>query len=362
MIERVPNTHPVSDFLQWQRDGTLNLNPEFQRRSVWKPGAASYFIDTLVRGLPVPLIFLRSRVDLRTQRYFRDVVDGQQRLRAVLSFIDPTCIADLEPDQIFTVSKTHNSDIGGRTFGDLADEYQHRILNYHFSVQSLPPETEDRDILQIFARMNSTGVTLNGQELRNSHFFGAYKTLMYELAYEQLERWVTWKIFTKDQLSRMSEVELTSDLVLAMMEGISGKTKAKLDSVYEKWDSSFPASREISRRFRKIMDMIEERVGSDIAQSVFDREMHFYSLFAYFYDKLWGLGSPTLRRAASDKKLPRELSPRIHQLSNQFKTGDVPRDVLESVTGASTDIGKRRTRFIYTAKILDGKASSQSPR
>jgi hypothetical protein len=42
----------VSDFLDWQRQGTLNLDPPFQRRSVWKPGAKSYLVDTVVRGLP----------------------------------------------------------------------------------------------------------------------------------------------------------------------------------------------------------------------------------------------------------------------------------------------------------------------
>jgi len=50
----------VADFLSWQREGTLNLNPRFQRRSVWKPGARSYFLDTVVRGLPAPIIYLNK--------------------------------------------------------------------------------------------------------------------------------------------------------------------------------------------------------------------------------------------------------------------------------------------------------------
>jgi Protein of unknown function DUF262 len=70
----------VSDFLSWQREGSLELSPSFQRRPVWKPSAKSYLIDTVVRGLPVPIIFIRERINLTTQTTIREVVDGQQRV------------------------------------------------------------------------------------------------------------------------------------------------------------------------------------------------------------------------------------------------------------------------------------------
>ena len=57
----------VTDFLNWQRQGSLVLNPPFQRRSVWKPDAKSYFIDTVVRGLPAPIIYIREQTDLDSQ-------------------------------------------------------------------------------------------------------------------------------------------------------------------------------------------------------------------------------------------------------------------------------------------------------
>ena len=42
--ELTPNQFRVADFLSWLKDGSLNLNPPFQRRSVWKPAAKSYLI------------------------------------------------------------------------------------------------------------------------------------------------------------------------------------------------------------------------------------------------------------------------------------------------------------------------------
>lgn len=352
-----PNTHPVSDFLQWQRDGSLNLKPEFQRRSVWKPGAASYLVDTVVRGLPVPLIFLRERLDLSTQRSIRDVVDGQQRLRTLFSFIDPSSLADFDPQRDrFTVKRSHNRELAGKSFAELDPEWQGRILGYRFSVLTLPAATEDRDILQIFARINSTGLSLNYQELRNAAFFGVFKTLMYNLAYEQLERWQAWNLFNGDQLSRMDEVEFTSDLTLSMLRGLSGKSKTKIDGLYRDNDQAFPDEGEFAKRFRKVMDSIDEHLGSAVAGSVFDRQMHFYSLFLYFYDRMYGLGSDLKRRKPA--ALSRDLRARATEVSRRFKSEELPPKVLDSVARAATDLGRRRTRFNFTAAVLDGKTSN----
>lgn len=57
------------------------LSPQFQRKSVWKAGTKSYLIDTMVRGLPIPIIFLRDRyVDLKTLEPKREVIDSNNDL------------------------------------------------------------------------------------------------------------------------------------------------------------------------------------------------------------------------------------------------------------------------------------------
>ena len=64
--ETFKTTYKVSDFLSWQRSKTLELRPSFQRRPVWQPGAKSYLLDTIIRGLPIPIIFLREqKTDLK---------------------------------------------------------------------------------------------------------------------------------------------------------------------------------------------------------------------------------------------------------------------------------------------------------
>jgi len=76
---------------------------------------------------------------------------------------------DTQKRDSFVVTRTHNRDIAGKTFRQLSADIRKRILAYEFSVHVLPSDTEDRQVLQIFARMNATGVKLNDQELRNGH-------------------------------------------------------------------------------------------------------------------------------------------------------------------------------------------------
>jgi len=276
--------HKVSDFVSWQRNGTLVLSPSFQRRPVWSSGAKSFLIDTVVRGLPMPVIFLRELpADLVSKESEREVVDGQQRIRTLLTFASPELIADFNPKaDDFTIRRTHNRDHAGKRFRDLEDPVQQRILDYQFSVHVFPADTDDREVLQIFARMNSTGVALNAQELRNAGFFGEFKTLAYELAAEQLPKWRKWGIFSEQQLARMNEVELTSELLTLMLQGVTQSTKASIDRAYKDFDAVFDLSEEAGRRFRSMMDCLDDQFSADIS-SLFSRRPIFYCLFAAVY-------------------------------------------------------------------------------
>ena len=227
--------YKVSDFLSWQRAGTLLLSPNFQRRPVWKKGAKSYLIDTIVRGLPIPILFIRDRpADLNNFEPIREVVDGQQRIRTVISYIAPNLLEDFDESRdLFTVSRLHNKELAGKKFEQLSDDIKRRILDYEFSVHVLQPGTDDREVLQIFARLNSTGTKLNPQELRNAEYFGEFKTSMYETAFRHFSRWIAWEVFSEDNISRMDEVEFTSEFTIYMLQGISAKSKPMLNGIYE---------------------------------------------------------------------------------------------------------------------------------
>lgn len=349
MSERA-RLYSVSDFVEWQANGTLELSPSFQRRPVWSQNAKSLLLDTVVRGLPTPIVFLRERtVDLRSLKTVRQVVDGQQRIRTLFSYVRPSLLEDYEPSRDdFTVRPSHNKSLAGKRFDELDEELRRRILNYQFNVYGFPPSTADQELLQIFARLNSTGVRLNSQELRNAEFEGEFKAVMYALAAEQLERWRHMRIFSETDIARMLEVELTSELALLMFSGISAKTSGAVDALYKKHELEFREAPVIEERFAWVMDALADVAGDVFARLEGKHRTLFYASFAATYDKRFGLGSALQR--GQHKPMPKgwgaELVDRLYRIEN----GQVPARVLEATARRTTHKGERQilTDFLAT--------------
>ena len=350
----------VTDFVGWQRNGILQLNPNFQRRPVWKKGAKSYLIDTIVRGISMPIVFLRDLPsDLQTLQAKRDVVDGQQRLRTVFSYVDPGLLSNYNADRDdFRIDPAHNEELGGKTFSQLPRDYKQAILDYQFSVHVFPADTDDRDILQIFARMNATGMNLNAQELRNAEFFGRFKTAAYDIATEQLNRWRdAWRVFTPDQIARMSEVELTSEFMILIMEGVLEKNNLTINAFYRDFDTEFPDEREVVSRFRGTMDTISDLFSDKIMAELFSNRTMFYALFAGIYGLQYGLRIPKEGTNPAKGRLlkghvpltkqpPRHILgnvvEHIQQAARTIKTRQAAEDVLKSVRGSTAHASSRR--------------------
>lgn len=360
----------IGDFVTWQRDGTLQLNPNFQRRPVWSKKAKSFLIDTIVRGLPVPIIFLRDlRADLKSFQPKRDVVDGQQRIRTILSFIDHSLLPDYEEQHDdFVIDKTHNKDLAGKRFHQLAHAVQQRILDYQFSVHSFPADTDDRQILQIFARMNATGVKLNPQELRNAEFFGEFKTSAYELATEQLYRWRDdWKVFSPAQIARMTEVETASEFMVFIMSGILEKDSKTIDRFYQDYDSVFQDRPEVERRLRLVFDTIEDLLVND-RHELFNTRTMFFALFAAVYGVLFEARAPHVLKhkvtlnfppLSKDKAAPLspEMRGRILKRAEQIKKRQAPENVQNALRGATTDAINRRAIIEFLVGKSDAPPS-----
>lgn len=336
--------YSINDFYNWMKTKSLELSPSFQRRDVWSNLMKSYFIDTIIKGLPVPVIFLRERIDINTLKTIREVVDGQQRLRTILAFVDPGCLKDYNPSRdYFQVRKTHNPEIANKDFKDLTESDKQKILNYKFSVHVLPTNVDDPMVLQIFARINSTGVKLNPQELRNARYFGEFKNTMYELALEQLDRWRKWGIFKEQDIARMNEVQLTNDLVILIINGFTSKEQKIFNNTYSKYDEEFPDKKVVKRRFRVVMDTIEDLIGKDMSNSNFTKETIFYYLFTLLYDIRFSINSKLLD--SRPNKLPPDIRNKIWKINSYFKEESYPKEVFEIAT--------RRPTAVVRSEIFD---------
>lgn len=270
--------YSVRDFEEWMERGELVLTPKFQRRDVWNPKARSYLIDTIVRGKPIPKLYMRQNVNPTTRRTLREIVDGQQRLKTVLAFIKDG----------FKISRSHHETFGGKYFSGLDSGTQNDILKYEFVVDLLQ-DVPDNEVYDVFARINTYSEKLKAQELRNAKWFGDFKSSVYLLATEFVTFLEHNKVFTPKQILRMAEAELISELLLAMEEGIREGKKNVIDKAYDNYDDRFPNRRRHEKRFRETIDAIGGVAGEDLADLKFRGTRLFYPLFCSVYHMLHGL-------------------------------------------------------------------------
>lgn len=287
-------TNVTLDLLAWHESGSLELSPKFQRRPVWRPAAKSYFIDTMLRGYPIPPIHVR--ISLRSSgEAHREIIDGQQRLRAVFDFVAGR----------FRLSRNLAGPWAGKLYGDLDEAERARIsmFKFHgFEYESL----DDPTVLEIFARINTYSVALTKQELRNGKFFGVFKTSMYGLALDHLQFWRQTKLFTETSIARMNEVEFISELAIMLLDGIQDKKKT-IDAFYRNLDEawgkdpvtwthlkierpkSYASRKEIETQVGTVLAVIGEHFADVVLSTSFSRPPLFYSLFSAIAHRMYGL-------------------------------------------------------------------------
>lgn len=343
-------TYSINDFLEWHNNKQLELNPKFQRRSVWTDTARSFLMDTIVRGLPIPKVFIRQKINITTRSSIREVVDGQQRLRTILSFLQDG----------FMISKKHNPQYGGYYFSQLSEvdeDIQAAILNYEISVDLLV-NMPDPEVLDVFSRLNSYSVVLNEQEKINANHFGPFKLLADTLSKEFYSFWIDNGILTEQKCLRMDDVSLTADLLIAMCEGI--KEKKKIKTYYDQFEEVFSFDVEqLKERFRCTIDLINALFDSGLKQTEFRRVHIFYTLFTSLYHIQYGI--PGIESAGvvidpSNSVQIARISHSLERIGYIFQADDETKKTfsneelrfLEDSRRATTDASKRisRTKFI----------------
>jgi len=335
--------YTVNDFLSWDRRDELLLQPKFQRRLVWHKKARSFLIDTIVRSFPVPPVYMREILDVSKRKTVREVVDGQQRLQAILDFLEDELV----------VLKTHNEEIAGKRFSELPETLKKQVLNYPFSVVLLVG-ADDADVFRTFARINSYTLPLNAQEKLNAKYFGSFKQFVFKLGQDHLEFWRSNSILSDRNIVRMGEAELTSELVVAMLDGLQDKKKS-LETFYKRHDDEFPQAKRIRREFESCIEKIDSLMGDQLRVTEFHKKALFYSLFCVVYDLLHGLPGGSGHRRKMPANSYASVRRALRRLSDELRAEIPSRKYLKFIEASArqTDnIGPRRTRHRFILEAI----------
>jgi hypothetical protein len=183
----------------------------FQRRYVWNQIRASKLIESFLLGLPVPPVYLYQ--EKNTAKLL--VVDGHQRLRSIVFFFsgwfgDTTENPDQEVVPFTLVGLNERSPYMDATFQSLADSdsdafgrLKNSVLRSFIMKQTHPQD--DTSIFEIFSRLNTGGMALMPQEIRNCILEGPFNELL-----KTLNKYSAWRniVGTKIEDKRMRDIEL----------------------------------------------------------------------------------------------------------------------------------------------------------
>jgi hypothetical protein len=268
--------------ISWFRDryveGTLKIKPPYQRKPIWTAKQKCYLIESILLGLPVPEIYIQQTTTSEGASTYA-IVDGQQRIRTVLQFIGCDTNSIEQEYNKFPLDKLKpDSPWKNMTFTDITDEQKRRFYGYSFAVRYLNTES-DKEVRDMFERLNKYLTPLNAQELRNATYTGPFIKLAEKLA--DNEYWAENRIVRAAAIRRMLDVEFMSELLIGVMHGPQGGSAKIIDEYYkqyEDYEDEFPEQQRVERSFSEVLTKIQ-LIFPEIKVTRWGNKTDFYTLF-----------------------------------------------------------------------------------
>ncbi|MDP2759633.1 MAG: DUF262 domain-containing protein [Sideroxyarcus sp.] len=260
------STHAISDIRDWNQLCILILQPDYQRKEVWGDPAKVMLIDSILNGIPMPKIFVSSSI--KDGKTVRTVIDGQQRITTILSFLSDG----------FPLASPYAGEFVGKRFSELPKDIQDEVLSYDIDFNEAKGLSDD-ELREVYSRVNKYLVALNKQELRRADYPGDFLDVADDLA--NLDFFDDCGIFNTTARRRSLDVEYVSELLAGLILGITDRKDA-IDVCckdYKKWEEASKQS--ISNGFKEVLSDIEKifSVGVPIKKTRWRQKADFYSLF-----------------------------------------------------------------------------------
>ncbi len=279
-------TNPtVADLYQQIEAGTLILRPEFQRKFVWTHDHQESFLDTMLRGLPFPEIYVcEGEVDLKKLVTIKYVIDGQQRLTTIRRYISG------DHERPFVTI---------RAYKDLKEDEKAQFLSYKVVVRDIG-RVDNSTIREIFRRINLTEFKLEDVEIHNAvydgHFIRTAKQVLDKTSLEQ------YGVFRDSEFTRMADLHFVL-LVMATLE--SGGYFAQdrdVEPMVSDFNEDYPNKERMAALLHKSFQTIAElQLPFD---SIWFRKSNFFTL--------------VVELAKHIDELPKDLRARLLELEGRI--------------------------------------------
>lgn len=339
ILNRNSTTINIANFWENYQLKKYNFDPPYQRpNEVWGESKKSFLIDTILKNFPIPPIFLHQHIDESTGKTMYDVIDGKQRLTAILDFIQ---------NKINTPDDFHSDGFGipelsNVKFKDLdkpeLSDWKKVFWRYDITVEFV--DTDQNEVVNnIFDRLNRNGEPLTKQELRNARY---YSSRFYQSIKNLAQDETLKPILDKLQRNRLEDEEFVTELLITTIKQdvIPGDNPGFIDEHIEEYSRKSEAEiTEFENSFNIIVDFIA-RLGLDFQSLRIGGVSHFYAI--------WGIGIEILKTKTIDEINFAVLKQKLENFYQEYFTSQTDEHVIEykQTMSAGTKSANRRKRRI----------------
>ncbi|PFJ86283.1 DUF262 domain-containing protein [Bacillus cereus] len=230
----------IIELFNMMKEGTLILQPSFQRNLVWNNKHKEGFIETILLGFPFPEVyFTDGKINLVTQKSQTLVVDGQQRLNTIYQYITNS-------DELVLKNV--------KRFNELSDEEKTIFFDYNVVVRDLG-RLDIKDIKEIFNRINSVQYALNAVEINNALYEGEFISTAKEILETNLFK--DLDVFGDNEASRMKDLEYVT-LIMTTIE-VEGyfTSDNEVEDYIKRYDNEYPNKDKVKKEVVGVLSLIK---------------------------------------------------------------------------------------------------------
>lgn len=271
------NNRDVKNLQTMFNDGSLIIDSTYQRRSVWGERDRIRLVETVLLNLVIPeLFFWKASTDPETGKSITHIVDGQQRINAIIDFVD----GKFKLNKAYLLEQEAKEKWANKTFSQLAPEEKTTIWNYQFMIIEIDPVASRDDIVRVFRRLNLTDYNLNDQERRNS-LHGEFAVLARELS--ENEFWEKHRLFNATNIKRMKDVEFCATIILLCRNGIIDQTDQKaLNQAYDELQENYTSAGKDKEIIINAINIADKFIDDD-TKKFLQRKAQLYTLFSLVF-------------------------------------------------------------------------------
>ncbi len=353
-MSRTINFQTVSWFWDLYNRKLLDLDPPYQRRSVWNQDYKDFFVDTVLNSYPAPAIFVYQEITPEGVSKV-SIVDGKQRLSTLFEFAN---------NEFPVYEKATIERFRGKYFKDLDPEDKQNFWKYQFAIEYVS-SSDEQIISNIFNRINRNVIKLTPQELRHAKFNGDFITTV-----EELTSWMfeylggSFPKIDRRSKKQMKDIEMVAQLLLLLEDGVRAYNQEYLDKAFSARDISWEKKEDIEYEFRNtikyIKDILDLSQDINLFRTRLKNQADFYSLF--------GAIAELNRENDNGLTISKDIGERLNnflevvgdsELQNQSQDSltDYQKNALDyykAVKFSFTDAGTRKIRIRIMKSVIQG--------